>query len=107
MRVVLFTPPWAMGVDPPVGGGDPWKGRDGNGVKIVLSFVQSKREEWSPIKQRRLFPLPRVLLKLPPEPLPFHPCHPIHPLNAAQGTVWVRLPEIHLCLRVFFSLLTE
>lgn len=96
-----------MGVDPPVGGGDPAEGRDGDGVKVVLSFVQSRREEWSPIKQRRLFPLPRVLLKLPPEPLPFHPCHPIHPLDTLQGTVRVSLPETRLCERVFFSFLSE
>ncbi|MED6259978.1 Poly(rC)-binding protein 2 [Ataeniobius toweri] len=75
------------GRGPPVGGGDPAEGRDGDGVKVVLSFVRSRREEWSPIKQRRLFPLPRVLLKLPPEPLPFHPCHPIHPLDTLQRTV--------------------
>lgn len=50
-------------------------------------------EEWSPIEQRRLFPLPRILLKLPPEPLPFHPCHPTLPLNTRQGTCRVRPPK--------------
>uniref|UniRef100_A0AAV2LZR3 Uncharacterized protein n=1 Tax=Knipowitschia caucasica TaxID=637954 RepID=A0AAV2LZR3_KNICA len=29
--------------------------------------------EWSAHRQRNLFPLPQVLSKLPPEPLPFHP----------------------------------
>lgn len=50
-------------------------------------------EEWSPIKQRRVFPLPRILLKFPPEPLPFYPCHPTHPLNTLQGTVRVRFQK--------------
>ncbi|KAL3974717.1 F-box and leucine-rich repeat protein 13 [Sarotherodon galilaeus] len=65
------------------------RGRGIKGVRVerVLSFVRSRGGEWSPIEKRRRFPLPQILLKLPPEPLPFYPCHPTHPLNTLPGTV--------------------
>ncbi|KAK2897398.1 hypothetical protein Q8A73_013778 [Channa argus] len=66
---------------------DPGRGRGLWGSKLKAFCLLCQAEEWSPIKQRCLFPLPRILLKLPPEPLPFYPCHPTHPLNTLQGTV--------------------
>lgn len=73
------------------------EGGAAQGSKLKAFRLLCQAEEWSPIKQRCLFPLPRILSKLPPEPLPFYPCHPTHPLNTLQGTVRVRPPEIWLC----------
>lgn len=81
------------------------QGRGGRGQSwtgFVLVFFTAE-EEWSPIKQRRLFPLPRILSKLPPEPFPFHPNHPVHPLNTPHGSVRVRLSEIWAFCAFSFS----